>query len=200
MNAKPILIDLPEALETSRLLLQMPKAGYGPGLHEAIMDGYDDYVKWLGWDPKTPSSQVVEEECRKHHAEFILREFIRYIIIEKETKRIIGRCAFPSFQAIWPIPLFGISYFIRRNARHHGYATEAAHALALLAFQNLKAKKVEIYCDAENGASQKIPQKLGFALECVKKGGWPRLDGQLGVLQTYALFSEEPLPKWEVKW
>ena len=34
--------------------------------------------------------------------------------------------------------------------------------------------RMEIYCDAENIASQKVPQKLGFALECTKKGGWPR--------------------------
>ncbi len=45
MSKKPILIDLPEVIETSRLLLKIPQAGYGPGLYEASADGYDDYVK-----------------------------------------------------------------------------------------------------------------------------------------------------------
>lgn len=42
-----ILMDLPELIQTPRLKLQMPKAGFGQKLHQAISDGYEDYVKWL---------------------------------------------------------------------------------------------------------------------------------------------------------
>ncbi|HUX79736.1 MAG TPA: GNAT family N-acetyltransferase [Alphaproteobacteria bacterium] len=189
-----ILIDLPERIETTRLILHMPQAGLGERLHQAMMDGYEDYVKWLNWTPLIPTIQSVEEECRKHHAEFILRDFIRYIIMEKSSHHIIGRCAFPAFQANWFIPQFGISYFIRRSKRKKGYATEAAHAMTLLAFQVLGAKKVEIYCDAENLGSNKIPQKLNFELEYTQRGGWPRQDGKLAELKTYSLFTEEKLP------
>lgn len=195
MISKPIMIDLPEVIDTSRLELHMPKAGFGPKLHEAITDGYEDYVQWLNLPPTIPSVEQVEEECRRHHADFILRDFIRYVIIEKSTGQVIGRCGFPPFQTIWRIPQFGISYFIKRSARQQGYATEAVYALTTLAFHTLNAKKVEIYCDAENEASQKIPQKLGFILECSKKGGWPRQDNQLAELLTYSLFSESKLTK-----
>lgn len=199
MSTKPILIDLPEVIETSRLLLKIPKAGYGPKVHEAILDGYDDYIKWLCWPSTQPTIEAVEEDCRKHHAEFITRECIRYILIEKETSHIVGRCAYAPHQVIWAIPQFGISYFIRKAMRSHGYATEATHALAVLAFQKLAAKKVEIYCDAENIASQKVAQKLGFALECTKKGGWPRPDNKLADILTFSVFSQDSLPKWDVK-
>ena len=188
-----ILIDLPEVIETSRLKLQMPKAGFGEKLHNAISDGYEDYIKWLNWSVTPPLKQAVEEDCRKHHAEFILRDFIRYLIIDKATGDIVGRCAFPSFQANWLIPQFGISYFIRRSERAKGYATEAIHAMSLLAFRVLKARKLEIYCDAENIASTKIPLKLGFKLEYTQEGGWPRQDGKLAELQTYSMFSENEL-------
>lgn len=190
----PILIDLPERIETSRLILQMPQAGYGERLHQAITDGYEDYVAWLNWTPLIPTVQSVEEECRCHHAEFILRDFIRYIIVEKSSNQVMGRCAFPSFQTNWLIPQFGISYFIRRSQRMKGYATEAVHAMTLLAFQVLGAKKVEIYCDAENVASTKVPHKLNFELEYTQKGGWPRQDGKLAELKTYSLFTEKKLP------
>lgn len=136
-----ILIDLPEIIETPRLKLQMPKEGFGIKLHTAIADGYEDYVKWLNWSAEMPNSQKIEEECRKHHAEFILRDFIRYLIINKTTGEVIGRCAFPKSQANWLIPQFGISYFIRKSERAKGYATEAVHAMSLLAFKVLKAKK-----------------------------------------------------------
>jgi hypothetical protein len=39
-----ILINLPEVIETSKLKLQMPKAGYGENLYHSMMDGYEDYV------------------------------------------------------------------------------------------------------------------------------------------------------------
>lgn len=196
----PILIDLPEKIETSNLLLQPPKAGWGKKLHETINEGYEDYIKWLNWHPHTPSVTEVEEECRKHHAEFILRDFIRYLIIKKSTNEIVGRCAYPVSQVNWKVPQFGISYFIRQSQRGKGFATEAAHAMALLAFKILKARKVEIYCDAENSASCKIPEKLNFELEYSQKGGWPRSDGKLTTLKTYSIFSETSLPKNEIKW
>jgi RimJ/RimL family protein N-acetyltransferase len=54
----------------------------------------------------------------------------------------------------------------------------------------LQAKKLEIFCDAENMASRRASVKLGFKLECVQKGGWPRQDGKLAELHAYSLFSE----------
>lgn len=188
-----VLIDLPEVIETPLLILQMPKAGFGQHLHQAISDGYEDYVRWLNWPENMPTPEALEEECRRHHADFIMRDFIRYLIIEKSTHEVVGRCALPSVQANWSIPQFGVSYFIRKTKRDRGYATQATHAMTLLAFQVLGAKKVEIYCDAENIASTKIPLKLGFKLEYTQRGGWARSDGKLAKLQTYALFSKGDL-------
>ena len=195
-----LLIDLPETIHTQHLQLQMPRAGWGEKVHAAISDGYEDYVKWLNWSATLPSVETVEEDCRKHHAEFILRDCIRYMILDKQTHEVIGRCAFPPFQAHWTIPQFGISYFIRKSRRGKGYATEASYALAKIAFKILKAKKLEIYCDAENIASTKVPLKLGFELEYTQKGGWPRFDNKLAQLQTYSLFDQDSLPTWEINW
>ena len=144
-----ILIDLPETIETPRLKLQMPRAGFGKALNAAIMDGYEDYVRYLAWPPEAASAEMTEEDCRKHHAEFILREVIRYIILDKRTGEVVGGCSFPSSLVHWLVPQFGIAYWIRRKERGQGYGAEAAHAMTFLAFQVLKAKKVEIYCEAE---------------------------------------------------
>lgn len=200
MMVNRVLIDVPELIETTRLHLQMPKAGFGSKLHEAILDGYADYVRWLNWPLIAPDQQSVEEECRRNNADFILRDFIRYIIIEKVSGDVIGRCALPPFQAQWLIPQFGISYFVRRTKRNSGYATESAHALALMAFRVLHARKLEIYCDAENVSSCKVAEKLGFNLEYEQRGGWPRQDKQLAYLRTYAMFSETDLPSLMVTW
>ena len=195
-----ILLDIPETIETSRLVLRMPQAGDGPAVHAAIMDGYEDYAKWLSWPQTPPTQEAVELECRKGQAEFILRDFVRYVIFEKDTGMVVGRCAFPPFQTNWAIPQFGISYFIRKNKRGNGYATEAAHALVVIAFKVFKARKVEIYCDAANKASIRIPDKLGFTLEYTQRGGWLHPDGELAQLQTYSLFSPDALLSLELSW
>lgn len=188
-----ILVDIPEVIETKNLILQMPKAGYGEQLHAAILDGYEDYIYWLHWSSTPPTVEQVEIDCRMHHAQFITRELIRYLIIEQETQKVVGRCAFPDFQANWAVPLFGISYFISKSSRGKGYASEASRALALLAFNTLGAKKVEIYCDSKNKASQSVPKKLGFELEYVAKGDWPSTDDKLAEIHCYSLFSPDDL-------
>jgi ribosomal-protein-serine acetyltransferase len=188
-----ILIDLPEKLETNRLILQIPKAGFGKKLHEAMADGYDDYVKWLLWPEEMPTIEQVEQQCREQHASFILRELIRYLIIDKDTNKVVGATAFPVTQLDWRVPQFGIAYFIRKTARSKGYAIEATHAMTLLAFRVMKARKVQITCDADNISSIKIPLGLGFNLEYTQRGGFPRADNVLVNLQTYSLFSESEL-------
>lgn len=190
-----LLIDLPETLETKNLWLKMPRSGFGQSLHQAIMDGYEDCVMWLNWPDNPPSVEQVEIDCRQHHADFILRSSIRYLIVDKVDGSVVGRCAFPSHQANWSISQFGISYFVRKTARSRGFATEAAGALSQIAFDVLKARKVEIFCDAQNTASIKIPLKLGFELEYVQKGGWLTQCGTLAELRTYSIFSQENLKK-----
>lgn len=195
-----LLLNIPLLIETPKLKLQLPTQGQGDLLYSAIRDGYEDYIKWLHWSPTIPSHEKIEEECRKHHAEFILRECIRYLIVEKETNEIIGRCAFPPTQTNWMIPQFGISYFIRKSKRRKGYATESAHALTHLAFSILKAQKVEIHCDQDNYASTQVPLKLGFTLEYTQKGNWLTDEGKLANLNTYSIFNFEDLPQLEIKY
>ena len=52
-----ILINLPEVIETPRLKLLMPKAGFGEKIYQAIKDGYEDYVKWLNWPINIPNME-----------------------------------------------------------------------------------------------------------------------------------------------
>lgn len=169
--------------------MRSPKAGDGEAVHKAILDGYEDYIKWLCWPQTPPTIEEVEIECRKHQAEFILRDCIRYLIIEKESGRVVGRCAYPPVQVYWNIPQFGISYFISASFRKRGYASEAAYYLAHNAFDNMNAKKVEIYCDVKNEASNLVPQKLGFVEEYRTKGTWPSTDDSLAEICCYVAFN-----------
>ena len=60
----------------------------------------------------------------------------------------------------------------------HGYATEAAHAILHLAFDDLKVHRVTARVDARNLASIRLAQRLGMRQEALLlqnewfKGGW----------------------------
>lgn len=193
------MIDVPQILETPRLRLVMPQAGMGALVHDALLDGYQSYVNWLHWDPKEPSVDEVERDCRKRHAQFILRDMVSFIIFEKESNSVLGRSGFAPPQTFWEIPQFGIAYFIRESKRGRGFAGEAAHAMAKLAFDVLLAKKIEIHCDKLNVPSNRVPQKLGFDLERSQKGGWLSSDKKnLADLNIYSLFDESSLPSLSV--
>jgi RimJ/RimL family protein N-acetyltransferase len=190
---KPIMKHVPEHIITPHLELRVPRAGDGVKVHEALIDGYEDYVYWLNFPETVPTVEAVEEDCRKHAAEFILRNNIRYLIINKQTQEVMGRCSIPSCQSNWKIPMFGISYFIAKRFRGNGYASETVNALTRMAFEVLNALKVQVKADPDNVASAKIPQRLGFELEAKQKGEWFRKDKPLAEVYTYALFDLKSL-------
>ncbi len=196
-----ILFDLPMPITTPRLILRPPIAGDGSQVHKAILDGYEDKIKWLSWSNTPPTVEEVERESRIQSANWIMREELRFVCILKDTNQVIGRLGFPSFQCMWQIPLISISYFIAGSQQNKGYGVEAVHALTRYAFDHIRARKVSIQCDMDNVASYRVPEKLNFALEAKQRGTWPRSDKrELAEVATYSLFSKDALPALEVTW
>ena len=114
MNKKRILTDLPTQITTDRLILRPMQPGDGVAIHQAVLDGYDQFVTHLGWPKTPPTIDDVEYETRLDAAKFITREQLRFVIIERATQTIIGRIAYPAPLCMWSIPNLGISYFLRK--------------------------------------------------------------------------------------
>lgn len=198
---EPILLDLPVPIETPRLVLRPSESGDGEQLHRAILDGYEDHVRWLARSKQPPTLLEAEKEARQHAVDWLSREFIRFVLISKANNKIIGRAGFPPILSDWRVPYFGISYFVSKSTSGQGLCTEAVNALTRYAFGVLNARKVEIKVDTENLASVRVPQKLGFQLEATQRGNWPRSDkADLAEIQTYSLFDIDSLPALDVTW
>lgn len=186
-----ILRDLPIEITTKRLILRVPRGGDGPQLHEAMLDGYEDLVKWVGWNPQPPTVEEVEIESRKHFGQWWTREDMRFVIIEKQSQQIIGRCAYPSFQSNFSVPLFGISYFIRQAARNQGFGTEMLRAMINFAFGLMGARKIQVIVDTTNLASISMCEKLKLIPEVDQVGNWfPYPDETLPTMRTYVSFKK----------
>lgn len=179
-------IKLPIKMETERLLFFKPTLDLAHNLYGALVDGYDDYIKWLGYSKLTPTLNSVKKEILQHLTEFNNLHFIRYTVVEKSTGIVLGRSAFPSSQLDWHRKEFGVSYFIRRSKRSMGYATESCYVMTKLAFDLFDAQKIKIYCDDENTASNKVAEKLNFEIAYIDKH-WVRLNLEPGVLVVYQI-------------
>ena len=180
----PILIDLPERLESARLLLRIPLPGDGPELNAAVVESLDSLSPWMEWAQRAPTLDESEANVRQAHLDFLGRRSLRFHLYRKDTSTLVGCAGLERID--WRVPRFEIGYWCRTSKQGRGFTTEAAGALANLAFDQLGAARVEIRVDPRNAASLAIPPKLGFVHEATLVS--EALDGR-GALRDTAIFA-----------
>src|SRR5262245_66348773 len=101
----------------------------------------------MPWARQTPTVEESEENVRRAHAKWILREDLRLSMWEKSTTTFIGGVGLHRIN--WQLPSFEIGYWIRTSSVGKGYATEAANALTRFSFDALNARRVELRCNSK---------------------------------------------------
>lgn len=86
--------------------------------------------------------------------------FCRWKVIEKSTNEVVGSCGFGRIKESEEIEL---GYLFAQKAWGKGYATEIAEACAGYGFKKLGFREIIALTDAENIASQKVLEKIGFS-------------------------------------
>lgn len=173
---KPSLLEFPEEFTTDRLLIRKPLPGDGKVVHTAIQASLNELKPWMPWAHMNQTEQDVEANIRESIAKFITREDLRLHILDKETGEFIGSSGLHRID--WAVPKFEIGYWIDTRYTGRGYITEATEAITNFAFQELKAKRVEIRCDSKNSRSRAIPERLGFTLEGILKNNSMSIDSE----------------------
>ncbi|MGZ3689005.1 MAG: GNAT family N-acetyltransferase [Bdellovibrionota bacterium] len=197
----PILLDIPVPITTPRLLLRPSVAGDGPGINEAVLESYDELHPWMPWADHRPTVEEGEENARRSHAKWILREDLRLLIIDRASERILGSTGLHRIN--WELPSFEIGYWLRTSYVGKGYATEATNALTRFAFEHFGAKRVELRCNPENEMSLAIFKRLGFEFEgCLRNSNThanPQLVKSRDTL-IYSRINADGLPPLDVSW
>lgn len=83
-----------------------------------------------------------------------------------------------------------IGYWLDKEHTGHGIMTRAVHLLTEYAFEALDLHRIEIHIAAENHASRRIAERLGFTLEGVLRGA-QRLRGEYHDHALYALLRDD---------
>lgn len=175
----PVLIQLPETIHSERLVLAAPRPGIGQALNAAVCESLDDLRPWMPWAQQAPSVEESEAIVRRQVARFMLREDLVYQIYARTPEggagRLLGGTGLHRLD--WTVRRFEIGYWLRSSAQRQGLVREAVNALARMAFEQLRARRVEIRSDARNRRSRAVAEACGFTLEGVLRCDCLGVDG-----------------------
>lgn len=160
---QPLLLDIPEAIETDRLVLRATRAGMGAETCRAVNESLGELRPWMPWarEPQTPEG--AEAFCRSMQARWHSRETLDFCMIRRSDGALVGKGGLHTID--WTVPRLEIGYWVRTSAAGQGIATEFTRALTGFARASLGANRLEITCDARNAASRRVAEKSGFTLE-----------------------------------
>ena len=202
----PILIDVPERIETERLVLRMPRRGDGAAVNAAVAASHAELAPWLPWASALPSVDESEIHCRRQLARFILREDFVMLMFERTDGGGEGACVGAGIEGAcvgalglhridWALRRFEIGYWRKTGCEGRGYVTEAVRAISRMAFDSLGARRVEIRMDDANVRSWKVAERAGFTLEALLRFDSATPLGEPRSTRIYARVrgAEEPL-------
>ena len=153
--------QLPERLETDRLVLRVRKIADAEDIHAYAS------LPEVAYPAAFHPVKTLEDEI--YYLEHILPERNQkenlpagYGIVVKGTDKVIGSV---DFNHRHEDDVLEIGYTLHPDYWGRGYVPEAARALIDLGFQELDLHKIELTCFGYNVQSQRVAEKLGFTLE-----------------------------------
>ena len=186
-----LLEDVPEHIDTERLILRCLRGSDAAALNEAVRESMDQLRLHMPWAQTEPSLMQSEAECRRMQAKYLLREDLTMAMFERAADGSEG--AFVGGTGLhridWAVRRFEIGYWCRTRCQGHGFVTEAVQALTQFAFAQLRARRVEVRMDDTNPRSWRVAERAGFALEGVLRSDSLSPQGEPRDTRVYALLS-----------
>lgn len=176
---------MPEGPLTDGVVSLRPwQAGDEPALVRAL-DGDPEISKWLELIPqpyRALEARAWIAAAKKMWSEGSASPFA--VVVDDD---VVGGCG-----VTWLDRDHGvgdIGYWIRRDARGHGYMTRAVKVAARWAFE-CGCERLQLRADTENADSLRVAERAGFAHEGVQRSA--RYNPRLGRRMNFAVFSLLP--------
>lgn len=176
--------QLPETLQTERLLVRVARPGDGPMFNAAIVASHEHLRHWLGWVTPPPTLEASEASCRRAYARFLLNEDLMAFFIHRQTGELVGGSGL--HHANWTLRQFEVGYWGHSGYLGSGLITEGVRALAEHALHTLRATRVYLTTDERNTASCRLAERAGFQLEGTLRNERLNLQGAMRNTRIYA--------------
>ena len=181
--------DVPELLETERMVLRSPLPGDGPAMNAAILETWESLHRWMPWARLRPSVENTEEIARRFRESFLARTDLPMFMFLQDRQTVVGSTGLHRMD--WSVPRFEIGYWVRKRFVGQGYASEAVRALTHLAFTRMRAERVEIHCSHRNERSRKVAERCGFTFEGRLRNHGREASGELRDTLVYAVVKDD---------
>ena len=112
-----------------------------------------------------------------------------FLIIKAIPYWIIQLCSIITVKSGENFPLLSGEIFPVISKKN--YSKPTAQALITAGFLVDDIDRIEIHCDPDNGKSAKIPEKLGFTLECIRKRVNTDVPGKFKDSMVWTLFKTD---------
>jgi ribosomal-protein-serine acetyltransferase len=141
---------------------------------------------WMPWLPSTRTPQDTLEFIRATRRQIAANDGLTLAIVRDGA--IVGDCGFHHVD--WANRAATIGYWLSAGEQGRGTMTEAVRALVDHAFGPWGLHRVEISAAVDNARSRAVPERLGFALEGVRRAA-ERVGDRWLDLAVYALLAAD---------
>jgi RimJ/RimL family protein N-acetyltransferase len=186
----PLLLDIPERLETDRLSLRAYGAGDGAWYFDMIRRNRDhlagvmpDFILTVG------STEEAETLMRHWSADWAARNRFCLGVWEKDTGGFVAEIYIQGMD--WDVPTIELGYFADVNGQGRGFVTEAVAAAVDMIFADMRAHKICVVCDDANSKSHAVAERCGFIKEGVLREQKRRPGGGFISSRFYGLLRSE---------
>jgi ribosomal-protein-serine acetyltransferase len=184
VDVNPLMLEIPETLETQRLSLRIFRAGDSAVGYPAVRETIGELQRWMPWATEEYSEQNFEEWGRRAIADFFNRSVIHYLIFHSDLQEYIGTIS--AHDIDWKLGKCEIGYWLRTKYTGQGFMTEAAEAIVSLMKRVMPARRIEIRAQTGNQRSRRVAERLGFELEGILRSAM-LFKGKAVDMAVYAL-------------
>ena len=164
----PLMLEMPESIETERLILRLPRAGDGAMVHTSVRASIEQLKPWLPWATDSYSIDDGELWCRRMFISFHSRKDATYLILDRTSGSHLGNVSANNLDH--QVRRCEIGYWMRTDQAGRGYMTEAVNALTAMLVKSLQMHRIQIRCDPRNLASAAVARKCGYEFEGTVRG------------------------------
>ena len=156
----------PERIEIADLVLRRERLGDEALVAEAVRANLEHLRPWMPWvSPQAATDDAQRARLTQAEQCWEAGSDHTYLLLDRGETALLG--VFALHRRIGPEAI-EMGYWLAHDAVGQGRATAAAEALTGAALCLRDVHRVEIHCDEANVRSQKIPQRLGYALDRVE--------------------------------
>ncbi|MEL0106324.1 MAG: GNAT family protein [Rhodospirillaceae bacterium] len=186
----PLLLDIPDTMETPRLTLR----AYGPGdgaeyfsvikrNREHLAGVMPNYI--LAIATAEESETFIRQLC----ADWAARNRFCFAIRDKQSNEFIGEIYIQGMD--WDVPTIELGFYADVNHQGKGFITESVTAAVEFIFDHMQAHKICVVCDDVNLKSHAVAERCGFIQEGVLREQKRRPGGGYISSRFYGLLRSE---------